>query len=54
MRIIQIIQIIHIIHIIQIRNLSALKDLDQEVGIDHTDHVSDDLKMDHTYHCPMI
>ena len=29
-----------IIHIIQIRNISALKDLDHHVGIDHADHLS--------------
>ena len=34
-------EIIQIIQIIQIRNLSALKDLDLEVGIDHTDHLSE-------------
>ena len=33
-----------IIQIIQIGNRSALKDLDHEVGIDHTDHT------DHTDH----
>ena len=33
--------IIQIIQIIQIRNLSALKYLDHQVGIDHTDHLSD-------------
>ena len=30
-----------IIQIIQIRNLSALKDLDHRVGIDHTGHLSE-------------
>ena len=36
----QIIQITQIIQIIQIKNLYAVKDIDQ-VGIDHTDHLSE-------------
>ena len=32
-----------IIQIIQMRNISALKGLDHEVGIDHTDHTDHDL-----------
>ena len=34
-------QIIQIIQIIQIRNISALKHPDHELGIDHTDHLSE-------------
>ena len=34
-------QIIQIIQIIQIRSRSSLKDLDHEVGIDYTDHLSE-------------
>ena len=37
--------------IIQIRNLSALKDLDHEVGIDHTNHTD---HTDHTDHLAVV
>ena len=42
-----IIQICNTSHITQISNLLALKDLDHEVGIDHTDHTD---HKDHTDH----